>query len=285
MEMSARAHRILAVVVAACFMLPGVSPATTQADPFWDSFDTYTTGEPPVPPWQELYDGPGGSPVYTRDQAETLGVTIQIDEAVSLSGKSVHFEDNASNVRSRLWRTTTPAPHVVLECYMRSDNRDYEGTFVHLLGDAGSGYAINFGAAAGGGHADHIGIFGPAGWVKPDLLEYEVGKWYYVQRELNCTSDVGLFYVEELYDYVKDEHTQKGDPANKSASFPLGSYAANTSISEVWLHTSGSQGADCYIDELSFHVVPEPISMAFMGSAFVGVVGWRLRRRRRGAGR
>lgn len=32
-------------------------------------------------------------------------------------------------------------------------------------------------------------------------------------------------------------------------------------------------------------VVPEPFSMAFMGSAFVGMVGWRVRRRRRGAGR
>ena len=28
-------------------------------------------------------------------------------------------------------------------------------------------------------------------------------------------------------------------------------------------------------------VVPEPLSMAFMGSAFVGVVAWRARRRRR----
>jgi hypothetical protein len=30
------------------------------------------------------------------------------------------------------------------------------------------------------------------------------------------------------------------------------------------------------------NVVPEPVSMAFLGSAFVGVVGWRLRSRRRG---
>jgi len=36
--------------------------------------------------------------------------------------------------------------------------------------------------------------------------------------------------------------------------------------------------------KFTIHAIPEPLSMAFMGSAFVGVVGWRLRKRRREAG-
>ena len=35
------------------------------------------------------------------------------------------------------------------------------------------------------------------------------------------------------------------------------------------------------VKPLDSQVVPEPLSMAFMGAAFLGVVGWRVRRRRR----
>ena len=48
--------------------------------------------------------------------------------------------------------------------------------------------------------------------------------------------------------------------------------------------TGNSTGADAYIDNVCVigTVVPEPFSMAFMASAFVGVVAYRLRKRRRG---
>ena len=38
---------------------------------------------------------------------------------------------------------------------------------------------------------------------------------------------------------------------------------------------------DPKMDNFRAQIIPEPLSMAFMGSAFVGVVGWRMRRRRR----
>jgi len=46
-------------------------------------------------------------------------------------------------------------------------------------------------------------------------------------------------------------------------------------------HPSGKQEA--WIASLDTTVIPEPISMAFMGSAFVGVICWRVRKRRREA--
>ena len=45
----------------------------------------------------------------------------------------------------------------------------------------------------------------------------------------------------------------------------------------------GNQGARFDDVWLQGVVVPEPLSIAFMGSAFVGVVAWRRRRRKRDA--
>jgi len=59
---------------------------------------------------------------------------------------------------------------------------------------------------------------------------------------------------------------------------------------EVFLQgrrSSGTGSTDAYFDDAplvltsSAAVVPEPLSMAFMGSAFVGVVAWRVRHRRK----
>ena len=64
------------------------------------------------------------------------------------------------------------------------------------------------------------------------------------------------------------------EPANHT--FPGG-------IDQVAIYNRALSGAE--VEQLAngdgVGVIPEPFSMAFMGSAFVGVVGWRLRRRRR----
>ena len=58
-------------------------------------------------------------------------------------------------------------------------------------------------------------------------------------RRLDLTGQTqSYFFVEEV-----------GNPAN-SRMLPIGSNYPNTVIDGVMLHTSGSQGADCYIDEL-----------------------------------
>ena len=55
--------------------------------------------------------------------------------------------------------------------------------------------------------------------------------------------------------------------------------------SELWvMNADGSDGHPLVNGEQAEYgdwgnPIPEPISMAFMGAAFVGVVGWRLRRR------
>ena len=293
--MSSQAQRIAVVLTAACLMAVGLSPATTQADPcLSDTFDGYTTGEPPVPPWEEDYIGWGGDPHYTRQEARDLGVEIKIDESIYYgdSGKSVHFLDDSTAVSGHLYREFSAATSVTMDYYMRTDNDSYEGAFVFLYGadrEAEFDYAAAFSNGAFTGKAGYIGIHGsPAGWIKNDLLAYQEDTWYYVRRTVDCASDTGSFYVEELYDHDTGEHTEQGDPANTSASYAAGLNKPMDYVQGVWIYSSNSQGADCYIDEIVVNcegVIPEPFSMAFMGSAFVGVVGWRLRRRRRGAGR
>ena len=98
-----------------------------------------------------------------------------------------------------------------------------------------------------------------------------------------------LYYV----DAQESEHVLKVlDLDSKSV---VGSFQNTGGITDIEFSADGrtvylSTHLDAYvpgngITVLDVNVVPEPFSMAFMGSAFVGMVGWRLRRRRRGAGR
>ena len=201
-----------------------LATTVTNASPLLeDSFDSYSVGAPPVPPWSELYPGWGGTPVYTRAEAATLGVTIQVDNTTVISGNSLHFLDTSegvgSGVGSLLSQGFSSASSVVVEYYMRTGNDAYEGTFLALQGDAGADYAVAFSNGAFTGSAGWIGIHGsPAGWVKPDLLAYSEDTWYYVKRELDCISDTGLFYVEEV-----------GNPSN-NASYSIGRNYSNSYV-------------------------------------------------------
>ena len=255
-------------IVAVCGLLTTLGFLGTIAEgasPLSDNFDSYAIGAPPVPPWQEKYSGDGGVPVDGgRDEAATLGVTINVDNATAVSSpNSVHFLDTTGSYSGQIYRTFPSTSVIVLEYYMRTHNDSAEGAFVRLRGDAGWGYAVAFSNGVFGSQAGWIGINGsPAGWVKPDLLEYDVDTWYYVRRELNCTTDTGSFYVEEM-----------GNPSN-NASYSIGRNDANTYLNEIDIYSSCSQEADCYIDDVV--ITPEPATLSLLALGGLAV----LRRRR-----
>ncbi len=252
--MKAKQTKVQMVYVLIAMVLATVS-ATSASPILEDNFDGNATGSPPVPPWSDGYHPWGGGTPYTRAEAATLGVTIQVDDTIAISGKSVHFLDTSvgvgSGITSSLSRSFTPASSVVIEYYMRTDNSAYEGAFLKLGGDIGYDYTVAFSNGVFGGQAGYIGVHGsPAGWIKPDLLPYSENTWYYVRRELNAVTDTGLFYVEEV-----------GNPSN-NATYSIGQNYSNSYMDEISIHTSGSQGADAYIDELT--VTPEPATLSLL---------------------
>jgi len=246
---------------------------TVEAAPILeDGFDSGTVGVPPAG-WEEQYYSWSGTP-YSRAEAAAFGVTIQVTDSVSFAGgNSVHFLDTStgtgSGVGSEIIRDLSPTSFLILEYYMRSDNNAYEGAFVCLQGDGGTDYMANFGNAAGGaGVTGYIGVFSWMGrWIQPTLMPYQEGRWYYVRRELDCATNAGSFYVEDV-----------SDPANHAA-YSVGSNYVNSSINRIRVLTSNSQGADAYIDQLS-GVVPEPTTLVLLG---LGLMGLSLAKSRRAA--
>jgi hypothetical protein len=204
---------------------------------FEDNFESYPVGAPPGG-WTDRYTVPGE---ITREEAAALGTTIKVTDSASYAGgQSVHFLDPCiGGVSAQLWRTFPQASHVVLEYYTRSDSADWEGAFVNLNGDGGADYMVGFtGYGPGGGLAGYLYIFGGrGGWIHP-LMPYTEGVWYYVRRELDCSTNTGTFYVCEV-----------GNPA-KEATYSIESNYVNTYIDSISIWTSNSQGADAYVDEL-----------------------------------
>ena len=71
----------------------------------------------------------------------------------------------------------------------------------------------------------------------------------------------------------------RGHPGNPNASYTLsGLDYANSYVDKVQMSTSGSQGADCYVDEIC--VTPEPTTLSLLALGGVGLLRRRRTRRR-----
>lgn len=226
-----------------------------------EDFDGYATGSQPVPPWTwEI----------TPSSAD---VDMQIDDTISVVGKSAHFVDTTSSAQGHLSQGFAARSHVVVEFYMRSDDDTDEGVFMRLAGDAGNDYTVGFSNGYHNGEAGWIGIHeSPAGWIVPQLLPYSPGTWYYVRRELDCATNTGSFYVEELQFGL-------GNPENPSAYHEIGSLVPNTYVNTIRLSTSGTQGANCYIDQLrvySKYLLDEDFDSYATGSQPVPPWTWEI---------
>ena len=184
------------------------------------------------------------------------GLSALVDDTVYFgdSGKSVHVLDTAhggSRAGMILNRYMDPVTDgsITLDYYMRANNSNDEGAFVGLLGPEGNDVFVAFGNRAGGaGVSEYIGIFNDVGWLDNNFLPYEVGRWYHVVRELDLETLSGSIRVSEVDDDGNDILSRSNLVDN------VKSYASNESIDLVQIFTSGSQGADTYIDNITLTV-------------------------------
>lgn len=134
---------ILSAIVAVCG-----SVETSFADVgFSEDFDSYTTGSPPGPPWEEHYRGNG----------VRWG---KIDDSVSMSGKSLHFFDQDSSGDAIFLRASDePMSQVVVEFNMLNADRTRNGIGVGLTGGGGRDHYIAFQANGGIAINDSVGVW------------------------------------------------------------------------------------------------------------------------------
>ena len=126
-----------------------------------------------------------------------------------------------------------------------------EGVFLKLAGDNPTGnIGATFSNGAGGGWRDWIGVNQSSdGWVKKDLLRYDVDTWYHVRHTMDCVAKKTTFEVSKV-----------GDPSI-SNSWSTENYC-HTYVHWLYAATSWSQGVDCYIDNVTvwdLNLPPIPI--------------------------
>jgi len=150
---------------------------------------------------------------------------------------------------------------------MLTRNASFEGVFVTPGGSGSSSYEVAFSNGVAGGQAGYIGVHGTPGWVKPDLLQYDVDTWYHVRQTADLTTKELTF-----------EAWEAANPTNY-ASHILTDTNFHSTLNEIYIHTSGSQQADAYIDNVS--LIPEPSTFVQLCMGVVGLLAYAWRRRRR----
>ncbi len=212
-----------------------------------DTFNTYATGAPPVPDWQEDYFDLAHNR-YTRAEAAALGVTQHVSAAESCSSPhSIHFDDRSTNLNSFLAREFAPQAAVTLEACMMTRDRTAAGVDIRLWASAEGGRLESqvFFANGAFGHSDPdmIGVFqlDPAfRLIWTPVLRYRENTWYKIRRTVDLAAGTGSIYVEEV-----------ADPSNNAlVDLPPTGLITSGCVSAVHLVTSGTQRSDCFVDDI-----------------------------------
>lgn len=230
---------------------------------FEESFDTYPTGGPPVPPWYEDYTDLDATH-YERSAAATHNVSQYVSNTHSVSSpNSMHFDDESfytdspPGVGSHLGYNFSPATAVTLEFYMLTEREhpEYEGAEVRLIGDGGQKESGIWFACGLFGHTDPgwIGVeqsHPTQGRIWTPVMEYDADIWYYVRREVDLVAGSGSVYVE-----------QADNPSN-NALVDLPPTGNVTYVDEIRILSSNSGRTDCYVDDI--RVTPEPAAFSLL---------------------
>lgn len=198
---------------------------------------------------------------------------VEVDDTVyyGSSGKSVHFDDTSTAQTAVITYTLGHYTSIVLEYYMLTTNSSYYSAAPDLIGDMGNSYHLQFRGDGSG----YMGIAGDYGYIEPEFLPYTVGNWYYFRRELTLFGDgtsSGSFYAEEV-----------GNPSNRN-SYNIGSLRPNTYIDRIEIGTPLTTWSDTFIDNITIEPVPVPATLLLLGSALVGLAGFRRKWATRGGG-
>lgn len=211
----------------------------------WEGFDRAPEGDVP-PGWDELYLGWGGIEHPDRRSARARGVSLVVSaEASFRGGRSLHCLDTSGGegqgLSGALLRTLTPATSATLEFRMLTRTRADEAAFVYLRGEGGPDYAVAFRPTG------WIGVHcSPQGWVVPELLEYRQNVWYAVARTVDCAAGTGDVQVWEV-----------GREA-EAARATIGPGSPLVTVNRLVIDTSGSLGADCFVDSIRVISGPTP---------------------------
>lgn len=265
------------LLVALVLIVAGLSPTRTQADPVLAAYYPFngnandgsgngrhgTVLPPPNDP----------SPCEDRFGNPSSAYCFDGDDYIEVSG----FPSLTGDVTFSAWVSMHEPPE-----------GGRVGGYVLNKGSYGvcEEYSITVNESRFPGVRLHVGS---AYYIVESSDAIEFGDWWHIEGVYRSEEREGQQPRLELYVSLDEDHSDE-DPkdytdvpgggnldSNSESLYFGGDYggplaAWEGAIDEVRIYGSASQGTG---------VIPEPISMAFMGSAFVGVVACRLRKRRR----
>ncbi|MBR9704530.1 PEP-CTERM sorting domain-containing protein [Candidatus Pacearchaeota archaeon] len=241
------------LVAGSCILGSGKS---ANSEPLYsEDFDGYADNSPLDSDW-----------VMRGDTGNRYHYTNVTDgRSIGSSGNSLFIEGNTGKWMD-FGAYFEPSEQIVLDFNINPAN---SSPFISLRGDGGVDYSMFF------DDSDMLFKTHDSGGNNFNLMSYTSDNWYHVRRELDCRTNLGSLFIEDL-----------SDPS-KNASLFIGGGIANTEINEFGIHipVRGINIEGCYIDNISVDdgagAIPEPGTLGLtMIGVGLGAGALALRRRR-----
>ena len=252
--MFGRTNAVAVAMVGLALIVAGLSPSRTQADPVFPE-DPIVIDPDEYPDGTPIPDGTVINDAYSAAYGVTLSVVATRDADPAVGNDVVARADSLASTSPNVFGFSTPAATGVRWYPDPGDGRPTQ----YLRADFDVPIRIV-----------EITIIGndPAGSVPPT----DVGALWAYDSEGN------------FLDIAVSDDLLSGVPDPISITRPTPDIAYVLASGYYMFPETESAADNVHLDRLrvsAANVVPEPFSLAFLGSAFVGVVGWRLSSRRR----